>query len=188
MKSNNIKYIIIIYTEHVRQHGYDRSNLAKWTFCTRGDQVQIPRLQAMDPTQSMSNHGSILQLVPLDLKTLIVKPKAQSMNLWFYQSAYMGARVMVPYRKAVRQASPISRSMCKNYESHHASSITNVPNSHKGNWDRTWFGLNGQIHRPPSIAMAWTRQPHALWSFAQTFALFLASLQETKGRPGDDLR
>ena len=30
--------------EHVRQHGYDRSNLAKWTFCTRGDQVQIPRL------------------------------------------------------------------------------------------------------------------------------------------------
>ena len=30
--------------EHVRQHGFDRSNLAKWTFCTRGDQVQIPRL------------------------------------------------------------------------------------------------------------------------------------------------
>jgi len=30
--------------EHVRQHGYDRSNLAKWTFCTRGDQIQIPRL------------------------------------------------------------------------------------------------------------------------------------------------
>jgi len=34
----------------------------------------------------------------------------------------------------------------------------------------------------------WTCQPHALWSFAQTFAIFLASLQETKGCPGDDLR
>ena len=30
--------------EHVRQRGYDRSNLTKWTFYTRGDQVQIPRL------------------------------------------------------------------------------------------------------------------------------------------------
>ena len=63
--------------------------------------TSAPIFQAMDPTQSMSNLGSILQLVPLehypnahfDLKTLIVKPKAQSMHLWFYQFAYMGAKV-----------------------------------------------------------------------------------------------
>ena len=49
-------------------------------------QVASPIFQAMDPIQSMSNHGSILQLVPLehypnahfDLKTLIAKPKVQS--------------------------------------------------------------------------------------------------------------
>jgi hypothetical protein len=55
-----------------------------------GSNTSAPNIfQAMDPTQSMSNHGSILQLVPLehypnaysDLKTLIAKPKAQSMNL-----------------------------------------------------------------------------------------------------------
>jgi len=97
----------------------------------------------MNPTQSMSNDGSILQLVPLehypnayfDLKTLIVKPKAQSMNLFDFINLLIiiWVRELVPYQKAVLQASPISRSMCKNYESHHASSITNVPNSHKGN-------------------------------------------------------
>ena len=115
--------------------------------------------------------------------------QSQKRNLWIFDfiNLLIWVRELVPYRKAVLQASPISRSMCKNYESHHASSITNVPNSHKGNWDRTWFGLNGQIHRPPSTEMAWTCQPHALWSFAQTSAIFLASTQETKGCPGDDL-
>ena len=126
--------------------------------------TSAPIFQAMDPTQSMSNLGSILQLVPLDHypnacfdhKTLIGKPKAQF--LWItdfinVQSAYMSARV--------------------------------------GAWPKSCtpsfanFTLDGDARevRPRrgrearGLQSAWTCQLHALWSFAQTFALFLASLQ-----------
>ena len=37
-------------------------------------------------------------------------------------------RKLVPHRKAVLQISPISCSMCQNYESHHSNSIMNVSN------------------------------------------------------------
>jgi hypothetical protein len=53
---------------------------------TISSNTSAPIFQAMDPTQSMFNLGSIMQLVPLehypnayfDHKTLIGKPKAQS--------------------------------------------------------------------------------------------------------------
>ena len=119
------------------------------------DPVQIPRLhkfQEMDMTQSMFNPGSILQLALLGRypnacfghKTLIEKPKAQSMNLWFYIYTHMliWVRKLVPYRTVVHQATPILRSMCKNYELHHFKSITDASHLHYTNWDRTWFDLN----------------------------------------------
>ena len=129
--------------------------------------------EAMDPTQSMSNLGfcssCLWSIIQMHISITKYWSESQKRNLWIsdFINLLIPVRELVPYRKAVLQASPISRSMCKNYESHHTCSITNVPNSHKGNWDRTWFGLNGQIHRPPSTAMAWTCQPHAPWSHSK---------------------
>ena len=34
----------VLRSKHVWQHGCERSDLTKWTFCTCGDQVQVPRL------------------------------------------------------------------------------------------------------------------------------------------------
>ena len=56
-------------------------------------QVASPIFQAMDRHNRCSISDRFCSSCLWINKTSIGEPKAQSMNLWFYQSAYMGARV-----------------------------------------------------------------------------------------------
>jgi len=104
-------------------------------------------------------------------------------------------RKLVPNRKAVLQASPISRSMCQNYDSN-MSHITLIAQSRMYQIPtreiETELGLDSMDKYIARRQLRWlghvSRMPFDCLPRRLLFALFLASLEETKGCPGDDLR